>query len=112
MSWLRGRALLIIAVVLAGSCVSQEITLAQQRLAQSGGELELIGDLNGHGAAIVLVDGVAAHSAVLDGQRLSVQVPPLPRAGLVDVELVFADGTHERLLGALTVSAPSLNVSD
>ncbi|PRQ07766.1 hypothetical protein [Enhygromyxa salina] len=105
---------LVVMVVTVGAwgCGATEVRLAQDRLPQSGGELELVGDVEGHGAVVVLVDGVAAHSAELDGHRLRVRVPALPRSGVVDVELAFADGVHEKLLGALTVSAPSLNVSD
>jgi hypothetical protein len=95
---------------LACGCGPPELALTQAHLAQSGGELGLIGDLDRHGAVVVLVDGVPAHSAVLDGHRLRVRVPPLPRAGSVDVELVFADGAHMVLPSALLVSAPSVQV--
>ena len=70
----------------------------------------LVGDFDGHGAVIVVVDGVPAHSAVIDGHRLRVGVPALPHTGAVDVELVFADGTRMLLAGALEVSAPVVDV--
>jgi hypothetical protein len=92
-------------------CGAPELALTRDHLVQSGAELQLVGDVGGHGAVIVIVDGVPAHSAVIEGHRLRVSVPPLPRTGAVDVELLFADGASMSLSGALTVSAPRLTVA-
>ena len=101
---------LLSALVGVIACGPPPLALTQERIVLSGAELGLIGDFDGHGAVIVIVDGVPAHSTVVDGHRLRARVPALPHTGPVDVELLFADGTHELLPAALTVSAPGLQV--
>jgi hypothetical protein len=65
----------------------------------------------GSGAAIVLVDGVPAHAVVIDAPGLvRAQLPSLPRAGDIDVEVFFADGTAIRMDGALEVVESELSV--
>jgi hypothetical protein len=66
----------------------------------------------GHeGAAIVLVDGMPAHTVVTEAPGLlRAQLPTLPRTGWVDVEVAFADGTSIVMDEALEVLEPELEV--
>ncbi|PRQ04042.1 hypothetical protein ENSA5_11650 [Enhygromyxa salina] len=95
------------------SCGPPELEVVGGSVPRSGGvELKLLGDFGGHGAVIVLIDGVPAHGAVVESPHLlRVRVPPLPRAGTVDVELSFADGARMELNEALVVRAPDVDVS-
>lgn len=81
----------------------------QPDISQAGGELIVRGDFGVGRGVIVLVDGVAASDAVFESTTcLHVQVPRLPRSGVVDVQLSFADGEQIEIGGALRVSAPPL----
>jgi hypothetical protein len=94
------------------ACARPQLELAPREVSQIGGEeLRLRGDFAGHGGVVVLIDEVPAHAAVLDApDRLRVRVPPLPRTGMVDLELVFADGEHMQLSDVLRVTAPPLEI--
>jgi hypothetical protein len=85
-------------------------------ISQAGGELIVRGDFGGGRGVIVLVDGVAASGAVFESPTcLRVRVPRLPRSGVVDVQLLFADVEHVESIelgGALRVSAPPLEIRD
>jgi hypothetical protein len=86
---------------------------AESGISQAGGELVLRGDFGGGRGVVVLVDGVAASDAVFESPTcLRVRVPPLPRGGIVDVELRFADGENIQLGDALRVSAPPLDIRE
>lgn len=81
------------------------------RLSQAGGELLLRGEQFGVGGAVVLIDGVPAQSVVRESSDvIRARVPPLPRAGTVDVELLSADGARVVASSGLTVVAPELEV--
>lgn len=103
--------------VLVGSalvgCLASEPKLRPSRVSQAGG-VELVvdtGTASPGGSAIVLVDGIPAHTVMREAPGLlRVQLPSLPRAGMVDVEVSFADGTVVRLEDALEVVAPELEV--
>jgi hypothetical protein len=63
----------------------------------------------------VLVDGVPASAVVFESPTcVRARVPALPRSGLVDVRLVFANAERAEieLGGALRVSAPPLEIRD
>ena len=102
--------LLVLLVLLAPllACSSPSFELLEGRVSASGGErLHLRGDFSGHGAVIVSVDGVPARAVVIDGAHsIEVELPPLPRAGFVEVELRFADGHELRREAALEVVSP------
>ena len=68
-------------------------------------------DLDEHGGVIVLVGAEPARAVVIEDEHsIRVTVPPGPEAGAVDVELRFADGTSERLEGALRFVPGELDV--
>lgn len=91
-------------------------------ITQAGGELIVRGDFGAGRGVVVLVDGVAASSAVFESNTcVRVRVPPLPRSGVVDVQLLFANGEHGEQVehgekieigGALRVSAPPLEIRE
>jgi hypothetical protein len=88
-------------------------------ISQAGGELIVRGEFGAGRGVVVLVDGVAASGAVFESHTcVRVRVPPLPRSGVVDVQLLFANDEHgehgERveLGGALRVSAPPLEIRE
>lgn len=63
------------------------------------------------GPAIVLVDGIAANSVVIEAAGvLRVRLPSLPSIGLVDVEVSFGDGTVVDIEDGLEVTPPELEV--
>jgi hypothetical protein len=67
--------------------------------------------VSGQGSVIVLVDDVPAHSIVIDAPgRLRAELPPLPRSGVVDVEIRFADGTSVTIVEGLEVAPSELEV--
>jgi hypothetical protein len=80
-------------------------------ISQAGGELIVRGDFGAGRGVVVLVDGIAASGAVFESTTcVRVRVPRLPRSGVVDVQLSFADGDQIDLGGALRVSAPPLEI--
>lgn len=89
-------------------------------ISQAGGDLVVRGDFGAGRGVVVLVDGVAASGAVFESNTcVRVRVPPLPRSGLVDVQLLFAGGEQVgdpvdeiQLGGALRVSAPPLEIRE
>jgi hypothetical protein len=82
-------------------------------ISQAGGELTIRGDFGGGRAVVVLVDGVAASGVVFESATcVRARVPALPRSGVVDVELRFADGETIQLDDALQVSAPPLEIRE
>jgi hypothetical protein len=101
----------IVGSAVAG-CLASEPQLRPSTVSQRGG-VELIVDIGTprSGPAIVLVDGVPAHTVVNEAPgRLRVRLPSLPRTGQVDVEVEFADGTAIHIGNALEVVAPELDV--
>ena len=90
-------------------CAPASLELVETSIDRSGGTLHVRGDVASHGALIVSVDGVPGRGVVVDGPRsASVEVPALPREGIVDVQLQFADGHAVVLESALEVAAPRL----
>jgi hypothetical protein len=88
-------------------------------ISQAGGELIVRGDFGAGRGVVVLVDGIAASGSVFESPTcLRVRVPALPRSGVVDVQLLFANAENgeqaERieLGGALRVSAPPLEIRE
>jgi hypothetical protein len=102
---------LVVFLVLA-SCCSSERELSPTTVSQRGGE-ELhvwVGEHDGDGGVVVLVDGVPAHSALIMAPGLvRARLPSVPRPGEVDVEVLVADGTSVRV-ARLEVTAPLLDV--
>jgi hypothetical protein len=94
-------------------CLTSEPELRPSTVTQRGG-VELVVDTATAargGPAIVLIDGVPAHTVVIEAPGLlRVRLPSLPRSGMVDVEVSFANGTAIRMEGALEVVAPELEV--
>jgi hypothetical protein len=105
--------LVIVAAAGLLACSTAGPEVSPGRISQAGG-VELwvrLGRAAGEGGAIVLVDGVPAHSTVLERPGLlRVRLPSLPRTGLVDVEVEFADGTSLGVPGGLEVVSPELAV--
>lgn len=111
---------LLVLVLVLGCSRQFEV---ESEISQAGGEVVLRGDFGGGRGVVVLVDGVAASDAVFESPTcVRVRVPALPRSGVVDVQLLFADGEpieggaerveEIRLDGALRVSAPPIEIRD
>jgi hypothetical protein len=102
-------ALLGLALI---GCSTGEPELWPTRVSQHGGvDLHLRVTTPRGSAVIVLVDGVPAHSVIVEAPGLlRARLPALPRAGEVDVEVLFADATTVRLPGSIEVVAPELEV--
>lgn len=93
-------------------CSTSDPTLWPATVSQRGG-VDLYVRIHEHheGGVIVLVDGLPAHSVVLEGPKLlRARLPALPRAGRVDVEVLFEDGTVARLERAIHIVALGLEV--
>lgn len=113
------RSVLVIVAALGSlACSPARPELSPGRVSQAGG-VELWvrlgraapGRAAGEGGAIVLVDGVPAHSTVRERPGLlRVRLPSLPRTGRVDVEVEFADGTSIAVPGGLEVVSPEFAV--
>ena len=101
----------LLGLALAG-CLATESELRPARVSQRGGiDLHLRVPESRGGAVIVIVEGVPAHSVVHEAPGLvRARLPALPRTGVVDVEILFADASVIRLEGALEVVAPELEV--
>lgn len=106
------RLLAVLMVSTLSGCTGSEPELRPSIVSQRGG-VELIVDTATPQSepAIVLVDGIPTHSTVVEAPGLlRVRLPSLPRTGVVDVEVAFADGTVVRMQRALEVVAPELDV--
>lgn len=85
----------------------------ERDISQAGGEVIVRGDFGAGRGVVVLVDGVAASGVVFESTTcVRARVPALPRSGVVDVQLLFADGDEITLGGALRVSAPPLEIRE
>lgn len=103
---------MIVGLALFG-CASLEPEIYPAKVTQAGGvELRIrLGGAGGNGSAIVLIDGVPTHSTVVEAPGLlRVRLPPLPRPGVVDAEVRFADGSSVHIPGELEVVSPELQV--
>jgi hypothetical protein len=108
---MRGPTVLTL-VVLAAGCGPGEPSLRPAQVSERGNvELRVELDEPAAGPVVVLVDGIPAHSVVVeDPHRVRVQLPSLPRTGAVDVEVVYASGRTLRLHSALEVTPATLDV--
>jgi hypothetical protein len=82
-----------------------------RRVSQRGGErLYLETRARAEAGVVVLIDGIPGNEVVVEGPKLvRVNLPSLPRAGIVDVEVIHADESVERIVG-LEVVAPRIDV--
>ena len=95
----------------SAGCGSQP-SVVPRRVSQRGGERLYLRTQRRvePGPLVVLVDGVPGNEVVVEGAKLiRVNLPSLPREGMVEVELIHADESVERIAG-LEVIAPTLDV--
>jgi hypothetical protein len=104
--------LALLALLALAGCPSATPELSPATVARDGAILQVdLGSVGGKGSVIVLVDDVPAHSIVIDAPgRVSAQLPPLPRSGVVDVEIRFVDGTSVTIVDGLEVAPSELEV--
>lgn len=107
---MRGTTAAIFGLAMIG-CPTVEPELTPTSVSQSGGDELRLRIPAAQGAAIVLVDRVAASSVVVIAPGVvQARLPTLPRTGSVDVEVLLEDDVVVRLPGALDVVAPELKV--
>ncbi len=102
----------MVLVVTLGACGPSVGEVSPTTVSQIGGvELLLRTPVAiGEGGVVVLVDKVPASAVVVEAPRLvRARLPSLPRAGVVDVELLSAEGSLVTV-AQLEVTAPVLDV--
>jgi hypothetical protein len=96
---------LVLLLPLMSTACGESVGISPRHGRVAGGEpLRIIDrDLTGHGAPVVFVGARAARGVVLHDDRvMTVIAPEAEAAGVVDVEIHFADGTTRVLPQAFT----------